>query len=217
MKTRNKWFTAAGVGLGSIALIAASAGVANAVNSADRPEGHRGGSQSSLVADGTLTKAQAQAIHDAMHAAVDADREAEVKTTLAALVTKGTITQSQADAISASMAAEAEAEAGSHRGGRGGHLRELVDAGTITKAQADAVHEAMHASRPTEAERAATLNTVLADLVTKGTITQAQADAVKANKADRGMSGDRPGRGHGKGGHGKGGHSQTTSPTNSPA
>lgn len=210
MKTRNKWFTAAGVGLGSIALIAASAGVANAVNSADRPEGHRGGSQSSLVADGTLTKAQAQAIHDALHAAVDANREADMKTTLAALVTKGTITQSQADAISASMAAEAESD--SHRGKRGGHLRELVNAGTITKAQADAVHEAMHASRPTEAERAATLNTVLTDLVSKGTITQAQADAVKANKTDRGMSGNRQGRGHGKGGHG-----QTTNPTNSPS
>ena len=213
MKTRNKWFTAAGVGLGSIALIAASAGVANAVNSADRQGGHRGGSQSSLVSDGTLTIAQAQAIHDAMHAAVDADREAEVKTTLAALVTKGTITQSQADAISASMAAEAEAD--SHRGKRGGHLRELVDAGTITKEQANAVHEAMHASRPTETERIATLNTVLADLVAKGTITQAQADAVKANKADRGLSGDRPGRGHGKGGHGK--YGQHASPTNSPA
>lgn len=209
MNKKNKLMTAAGVGLGTIALIAASAGVAQAVNSTDRPEGKRGGSQSSLVADGTLTKAQAQAIHDALHVAQESERQANMASALKELVTAGTITQAQADAITAD--ATSNNESMSHK--RGGHLSELVTAGTITQAQADAVHEAMHASKPTTAEREAQLTKVLADLVSKNTITQAQADAVKAKKA---TFGEAKGMGFGKGGHGhgkRGGHEAGRSAT----
>lgn len=209
MNKKNKLMTAAGVGLGAIALIAASAGVAQAVSSTDRPEGQRGGSHSSLVADGTLTKAQSQAIRDAIHASQESEREANMASALKELVTAGTITQAQADAITANDASNIESM--SHK--RGGHLRELVAAGTITQAQADSVHEALHASKPTAAEREAQLTSVLADLVAKNTITQAQADAVKAHKT---ALGEAQGKGFGKGGHGhghKGGHGAGRSAT----
>ena len=93
------------------------------------------GPLSSLVADGTLTAAQATAVHTALHAQRDADHaDHEAERTqardaaLASLVAKGTLTQAKADAIKAA-----------DRGG----LRELLADGTVPKAGLQAVHGAL--------------------------------------------------------------------------
>lgn len=180
MKTKNKLITGAALGASAIALLIASTGVAQAHNSGNgdaHNEGKRGGPGSSLVADGTLTQAQATAVRDAMRAAHEAQKDAA----LAALVSAGTITQAQADALEA-----AEGERGA--------MRTLITDGTFTQAQAQALRDALHSDMT--ADRDAQFDAVLTELVSKGTITQAQADAIKANKASKPAAGE---RGHGKG------------------
>lgn len=210
MSNTRKW-TLATVALGTSAALlvggaaAASAhdrGQASGSSAAASTSASSRGPLSSLVSAGTLTAAQATAVHDALHAQREADhatREAEMTkvrdAALASLVAKGTLTQAKADAIK-----------GVDRGG----LRDLLDAGTVTRADLQALHDALEAGR--EASRTehqeqmkAAGDKAIAGLVTKGTLTQAQADAVIAEldaKAADGMGG--------KGGHGgpggKGGH-----------
>ena len=161
--------------------------------------GPRGPLFGDLVAKGTITQAQADAIKAALDAQRTADQAAHDKAeadALASLVSKGTITQAQADAIA--------------KADRGG-VRDLVRAGTITIAQAQAVRDAMKAlhDQREAAGPGAKVDAVLAALVSKGTITQAQADAIKANApkgprmkgGKQGMRGMGDGRGH----HGRGG------------
>ncbi len=193
--------------LGLVSAGAATAlvlGGAAAALADDGGRGHSGsrGPLAALVADGTLTTTQLRAIHDALEAARDTDREdhharmeADLAAVLADLVAKGTLTKAKADAI-----------ADADRGG----LRALVAAGTVTRADLKAVHDALEPVREAshaehEAERDAARSTVLAGLVTKGTLTQAEADAVATaleSAPARGMGhGGRGDRG-GRGGHG---------------
>lgn len=161
--------------------------IAGATTATATPGGHHGrGPVASLVADGTVTQAQLDALkvaletaRDSAHAAQDAARKAA----LAPLVTAGTITQAQADALLAD------------RHGMHG----LDEDGTLTDAQVKAVHDALKPLKQTgQAQRATILDTALASLVTAGTITQVQADAIKA-ATPFGQGGKR-GHGH-MGGH----------------
>jgi Spy/CpxP family protein refolding chaperone len=194
-KTR-KWAVAA-VTLGtSAALLIGGASVASAHDRGDKSGGR--GPISTLVTDGTLTKAQATAIHEALKAERSSDREAREAemaaardAVLAELVTKGTLTQAQADAIKAA-----------DRGG----MRELIAGGTVTRTDLAAVRDALKADRAEnkaahEAERKADRDAALAALVTKGTLTQAQADAIAAAIDAAPARDGKGGKGHG----GKGG------------
>jgi polyhydroxyalkanoate synthesis regulator phasin len=180
VKISSKWITGAALGAGSLALIVGSIGVAQAQGTQSGSEGKRGGHQSSLVANGTVTEAQRDAVRAAMRKA-----HASVQTkVLAELVSKGTLTQSQADAISATTTAGQK--------GRGAHS-ELVAAGTVTREQLQEVRTAMRTAQ--QANKSAVLKTLVAD----GTLTQAQADAMASAQAHggKGMKGDRP-RGQGR-------------------
>lgn len=168
--------------------------------------GMRGGPLADLVAKGTITAAQADAVkaalqasHDANEATEQADHEAAEAAALAPLVKAGTITQVQADAV-----------VSADRGG----LRDLVAKGTITKDQAMTIiaalrtaHEAQRADM--QAEHKAEREAAIAGLVKAGTITQAQADAIIAAMPDG------PGMHLGRGGHG--GHGQGDRARNAPA
>lgn len=196
-KTR-KWAVAA-VTLGtSAALLIGGATVASAHDRGDKSGGR--GPLSTLVTDGTLTTAQVAAIHDALKAEREADREARQAkmvasrdAVLAELVSKGTLTQAQADAIKPA-----------DRGG----MRELIADGTVTRTDLAAVRDALSAGREAnkaahEAERKADRDAALAALVSKGTLTQSQSDAVTAAMDAAPAKG---GMGHGGKGHGgKGG------------
>jgi hypothetical protein len=211
MSNSRKWILAAVAASTSAALLVGGASAALAYDRGDRGSSMSGsassesmnrGPLSSLVADGTLTAAQATAIHAALHAQRDtahADHEAheaEMKkvrdAVLASLVSKGTLTQAKADAIKAADR---------------GELRELLADGTVTMADLQAVRDALETERDADradhvAEMKAARATVLSGLVTKGTLTQAQADKVTA--ALDAKSADGTGRG-GHGGPG-GGH-----------
>ena len=219
MRTTNKAVIAGASMACAAALVIAGTGIANAANSLPaKPSasqsddgdgvgpghgmrGPRGPIFGDLVAKGTITQAQADAIKAALDAQRTADQAAHDKAeadVLASLVSAGTITQAQADAIA--------------KADRVG-IRDLIAAGTITQAQAQALRNAMQALHDQDAGPAAKVDAVLAALVAKGTITQAQADAIKANAprfgkrgpGDRGM-GDRGmgDRGMGRGHHGRG-------------
>jgi len=88
----------------------------DAIKAADR------GGMRELIADGTVTRDDLAAVHDALEADREANRaehEAERKAdrdaALAALVSKGTLTKAQADAVTAAM------DAAPAKGGKGGH------------------------------------------------------------------------------------------------
>lgn len=96
---------------------------ADAIKAADR------GGMRELIADGTVTRDDLAAVHDAMkadreanRAEHEAERKADRDAALAALVTKGTLTQAQADAVTAAMdAAPAKGgKGGKGHGGKGG-------------------------------------------------------------------------------------------------
>lgn len=170
MKKSSKWVTGAALGAGAFALILGSVGVAQAHNSqggSSQGEGKRGGPQSSLIADGTITQAQADAVRTAMRSA----HEAAEAAALTQLVKDGTFTQVQADALAAVES----------RGGKGA----LIADGTVTRVQLMALREAMQSAHE------ATKAKVLQGLVADGTITQSQSDAIAAAKAQggRGMKG----------------------------
>lgn len=187
MKTKNKVITSAALGASALALVIASTGAAQAFNASggnSQGEGKRGGQGNSLVATGTLTQAQATAVHEAMRSAHTTEKAAA----LAKLVAAGTITQAQADAVAAAA-------------GERGAMRDLMTGGTLTQKQATAVREAMHATKGSQKDG------VLADLVAAGTITQEQADAIAAHEPAAGAKGKGHGKGAGQGkgaGHGKG-------------
>lgn len=154
----------AATGLAS-ALLVSTAGLAMAADNGTTPSPTSSskvkgdGPVAGLVKAGTITGAQAKAIHQAL---AQSKGTAGKGTALASLVTSGTITQAQADAISAAP--------------KGG-MKALVTAGTITKEQAKAVHTARGTAHD---NHASARTSALAGLVTSGTITQAQADAVAA-------------------------------------
>ena len=180
MKKSSKWITGAALGAGTFALILGSVGVAQAHNSqggSSQGEGKRGGPQSSLIAAGTITQAQADAVRTAMQSA----HEAAETAALTQLVQNGTFTQAQADALAAVES----------RGGKGA----LIADGTVTRVQLQALRDAMHAAHET------TQTKVLQGLVADGTLTQSQSDALVAAKAEagKGMKG--------QGGMGMNGHS----------
>lgn len=180
MKIPTKWITGAALGAGTLALMIGSVGAAQAHGAKSGSEGKGGGQHSALVATGTVTQAQRDAVRAAME-----DSHASVQTkVLAELVTKGTLTQSQADAIAAAT--------GDGRQGRGAH-RELVAAGTVTREQLQEVGTAMRAAQKTNK------SAVLQSLVADGTLTQTQADAMASAEArgGKGMKGDRQ-RGQGR-------------------
>lgn len=171
-----------------------------------RAEGHRmqGGPLAALVKSGTITRAQAAAVHQALHEAMDVSRAADLNTALVALVKDGTITQAQADAAKTFFAAKPTP--GSQRmSGQGkpeprGARPELTG---WTQAQRDALRAKLEQARP---DRSALAKAALTKLVTAGTITQQQSDAIAtalANAPDR-RDGDGP-RGMGQGGRDGGG------------
>ncbi|MEI8261897.1 MAG: hypothetical protein WCG77_10400, partial [Actinomycetes bacterium] len=84
--------TAAGMGI-AVVLLTTVTGVANA---APGNGGPNGGPVGSLVQNGTITRAQADAVKTALEAL-----KAGKTDKLASLVSNGTITQAQADAIKA--------------------------------------------------------------------------------------------------------------------
>jgi|DEB0MinimDraft_12_1074336.scaffolds.fasta_scaffold00446_6 hypothetical protein len=177
MKKSSKWITGAALGAGSFALILGSVGVAQAHNSeggSSQGEGKRGGPQSSLIAAGTITQAQADAVKTAMQEA----REAAKAAALAELVKDGTFTQAQADALAAVES----------RGGKGA----LIADGTVTRVQLQALRESMQAAHE------ATKTKVLQGLVADGTLTQSQSDALAEaiGQGGKGMKGQGM-KGHG--------------------
>lgn len=177
MKIRKNLVTGLAIGASSIALLIASTGVAQAHGSgtgSNVGEGMRVGPTSSLVANGTLTQAQATAVRDAMRAA----QEAKKDSTLAAMVAAGTLTQAQVDALESAKGAK-------------GAMRTLIADGVFTQEQAQALRNSLKSTMA--ADRDARVVAVLSELVSKSTITQAQADAIKAAKAAPGE------HGHGKG------------------
>ena len=165
MKKSSKWITGAALGAGSLALILGSVGVAQAHNASgesSQGEGKRGGPQSSLIAEGTITQAQADAVRTAMKEA----HEAAETAALAQLVQDGTFTQAQADAVAAVES----------KGGKGA----LIADGTVTRDQLQALREAMQATQEV------TKTEILEELVANGTLTQSQSDAIAAAKAQGG-------------------------------
>ena len=179
MKIQKNVVTGIAIGVSSIALLIASAGVAQAHSSSDSgaaSDGSRGGAVSSLVTNGTLTQAQATAVRDAMHEAKEAKKDAA----LAAMVTAGTLTQAQVDAFKAAEGVK-------------GAMRTLIADGVFTQQQAQALRSSLKATMA--AGQDAQINAVLSELVSNSTITQAQADAIKASKAA--AAGER-GNGRGK-------------------
>lgn len=208
MSRTRTWMTAAvAVGVsgallvgGATAALAHDRGDRSSGTSMSRSEGR--GPLASLVTSGTITAAQAAAVHDALHTQRDADRathqaerEKARDAALASLVAEGTLTQAKADAISAA-----------DRGG----LRELVASGTVTRADLQAVHDALEASHEAnraehQAQMKAKADAAIAALVTKGTLTQTQADAVIAALDARAADGPGGAAGHGPGGRGHGG------------
>ncbi len=177
MKIKKNLVTGVALGASAIALLISSTGVAQAHGSnggSTANEGKRGGLTSSLVANGTMTQAQATAVRDAMRAAAEAKKD----TALAAMVTAGTLTQAQVDAFKSAAGVKSA-------------MRTLIADGIFTQEQAQALRTSLKATMT--ADREAQIDAVLSELVSKSTITQAQADAIKANKAAEGE------RGHGKG------------------
>ena len=126
---------------------------------------HGGKAVNSLVTQGTITQAQADAFSNAMKAKLDEKFNLKLNSVLVDLVNKNSLTQVKADAIKASATNK-------KRG-----LRDLVNAGTISREEAQLVHSALKALPK---EDVSTLrDQVLADLVSKNTLTQSQADAIK--------------------------------------
>jgi len=119
-----------------------------------------GGALRPLVSAGTITSAQAKAVHDQLRADCESAKASARSTALSTLVSEGTITQAQADSVAAA-----------DRQG----MRALVDAGTITKAQAEAIKAEFqeYGSAKTDGRTAS-----LAKLVSNGTITQSQSEAI---------------------------------------
>lgn len=95
------WITRSGIALAGVALFAITAGTAQAAPG-------QGGCLKDLVAAGTITSAQAEAVHEAKESLVDSgvERRAARTQALASLVANGTLTQAQADAITAAKPAK---------------------------------------------------------------------------------------------------------------
>ena len=173
-KSRNVWISI-GVGASSVALLAASVGVAQAQG--ENGSKSQRGPVSSLIEDNTISSTQAEAIKSALESARTANRDK----VLTALVADGTITQAQADSLA------------SETGKLNKAMRELVQG--LDSATAQKIRSALEESRE------AAMTSVLATLVSAGTITQEQADAVIANKPGKSMGNKGQG---GKGQQGKG-------------
>ncbi len=125
-----------------------------------------------LVASGTITQAQADAVIKAYTPGKDGEGFKGVfKNPMSELVTAGTITQEQADAVNSAIKSGIEA-----RKSMEDILAGLVSAGTITDVQKEALLDVF----PSKGilQRGMVMHKASIDnLVTAGTITQAQADA----------------------------------------
>jgi competence protein ComGC len=102
------WITRSGVALAGVALFAIAAGTANAAPG-------QGGCLKDLVAAGTITSAQAEAMHEAVESLRDSgvERREAHRQAVASLVADGTLTQAQADAIKTSKPAKRPGSRGS--------------------------------------------------------------------------------------------------------
>ena len=164
--------TRTAIAAGTIALaFLAIAGTAGSAAAAGMHNGSGKAPLSSLVTAGTLTRAQATAVKDAMAASREARIAAHDNakaSALSGLVSAGTLSQAQADAIASAD-------------GRQG-LRGLITSGVITRELAREVHAAVRARMDAAAMKPAA---VLDSLVSAGTITQAQADAIEAARPTR--------------------------------
>jgi hypothetical protein len=92
-------FLAGGGGTTALAAAGASPAAASTAAVASSTSGHGHGPLGSLVANGTITKAQAIAIHNALVAWVRGHWRNTLDTVLGPLVKNHTITQSQASAV----------------------------------------------------------------------------------------------------------------------
>lgn len=197
----NRKLTVAAALIGSAALLLGMGTIANADHRGKAIAGIKAnGPLNKLVAAGTISQAEADAVKAGMKAAVAAKR-AELKAAhdarqakvLADLVANGTINQAAADLIKAG----------------GNSLRDSVRAGTITYAQLGAVHDAMRAAKPVTDPMKDLVKKVTDQLVAESKLSTAGAAAIVAalpanneghfgkKKGDRAGFGNGPGKGHG--------------------
>jgi len=131
-----------------------------------------------LVADGTLTQEQVDAIKTATRTKMQEQMQEKLKTALSGLVEKNVISNDQSTAILNQLE--------TFQASRQAQMESVKD---MTKEQRQ---EYMKANRPNKINP-------LAELVTAGTITQAQADEVlKAIPFSKGNKGMHQGRGNGE-------------------
>ncbi len=131
------------------------------------------GPLAALVAAGTITQANGDAVETATHTAMQAAELANFKAALAALVANNTITQALADAAIAALPSNPTPSTGRAPMA----MREHANLATWTVAQRTALRTWLDAN---PIDRAAISKAAVAQLVTAGTLTQAQADAVNA-------------------------------------
>lgn len=164
-------------------------------------KGGRGNHLSALVTAGTITQAQADAIHVAFDAArpakgtakpttapTDAERLAKRKAVLAPLVTAGTITQAQSDAVIAAMPVGGHGghgDGGGGRDGKGGNGGFSAHAATVAKAlgMTEAELKTQMDSGKTIAQ-IATAKGVSLDTIVNAYLVEEQAEHPEATAAD---------------------------------
>lgn len=182
MLKRNKWTTGLAISAGSVALVIGSIGVAQAHNgqgSGPQGDDKPRGSQSALVATGTLTETQIQEFRIAMQ---EAHKKIKSQVT-ADLVAQGILTPTQADTILEQQETS--------RKGQTNHGK-LKATTTLTETQIEELRTAMRiAQKEIRAE-------VLANLVAQGTLTQTQAEALFEHQQSAGS------KAHGQGKNGQG-------------
>ncbi len=161
-------------------------------------KGGGGNHLSALLTAGTITQAQADAIHAAFAAArpakgtakpttapTDAERLAKRKAVLAPLVTAGTITQAQSDAVIAAMPVGGHGDGGGGRGGKGGNGGFSAHAATVAKAlgMTEAELKTQMDSGKTIAQ-IATAKGVSLDTIVDAYLVEEQAEHPEATAAD---------------------------------
>lgn len=188
-----------GTGIGALALAATIgiSGLFSATSSAAEPSGT---DQEKSGKETRQNPMQSLGLTEAQMEAINAAKEAQVKSALAALVSAGTITQEQADSMTAVKTknktglelsdTQKTALAAARETANSAAMTELVSAGTLTQEQADAIgshksHDRTKADLGFTKEQMTALKaateentkTAIAALVSAGTITQEQADA----------------------------------------
>lgn len=135
-----------------------------------------------LVQQGILTQKEADAISQKMREAVQAEREKELRSALAALVAAGTIDESKADQLLTGFQKQSAQKENSGAADRGntpkaqGPFGYAIEQGLLTQEQADALLKQMRAQD--QSLRNEQLKAILEELVSAGTIEQSKADQV---------------------------------------